>query len=48
ARNMTFLLQHPAEAAEMGSAARQHVQKNYTLTRHIGQLQACIFAAMGQ
>ncbi|HEY68470.1 MAG TPA: glycosyltransferase, partial [Thermoflexia bacterium] len=30
-----YLLQHPEEAARMGVAAREHVRRNFLITRHL-------------
>ncbi len=30
-----YLLEHPAEAARMGMAAREHVRRNFLVTRHL-------------
>ena len=35
ADRILYLLQNPAEADEMGAAAREHVRRNFLLTRHL-------------
>ena len=30
-----YLLEHPAETARMGAAAREHVRRNFLTTRHL-------------
>jgi trehalose synthase len=40
-----YLLQHPKEAAQMGTAAREHVRRNFLTTRHLADYLR-LFAAL--
>jgi trehalose synthase len=45
AEKMLYLLQRPAEAARMGTAAREHVRRNFLTTRHLADYLR-LFAAL--
>jgi len=46
AKQMLFLLQHPAEAIKLGATARNTVCENYTMSKHIDCIAARIEAAV--